>query len=109
MIPRVFRPILDWEKRGHFSFSLFAADGVLAAWLLFAQRAFLGLSLPSSHTLAKFAVGVAVLAWCARLHATTGGKLRWLPAQAWASRPQQGKAHRTEGNEIQSPPFRRWA
>jgi hypothetical protein len=87
MIPRLFRPILEWEKNSRLSLSLLCGDAALAAWLLFAQRAFLDDSRPTSHTLAKFSVGVAVAAWIVRLHAFPGGKIRWLFAKTAALVP----------------------
>src|SRR3954471_21111757 len=82
MVPRIFHPIAGWKKSGRFSFSLLVGDAAIAAWLLFAQRAFLGQPLPSTHTLEKFAAGVAVLSWIVQLHAIAGRKLRWLFVKA---------------------------
>ncbi len=91
VLQRARAAVLGWERRGRFSGSLLAGDAAIVLWLLFAQRAFLGLPAPSSHTLGKFAVGTAMLALLVRLHAFSGRKFRWLvakvavlaPAVAW--------------------------
>lgn len=74
--------VLGWERRGWFSFSLLIGDAAIAGWLLVAQRAFLGLPPPSSHTLGKFAAGTALLALAGRLHSFRHGRVRWLLAKA---------------------------
>ncbi len=74
--------VFVWERRGRFSGSLLLGDAAIALWLLFAQRAFLGLPPASSHTLGKFAVGTALLALVLQLHAFPGRKFRWLLAKA---------------------------
>jgi hypothetical protein len=74
--------VLDWERRGWFSGSLLVGDAALALWLLFAQRAFLGLPAPTSHTLGKFTLGTALLAVVVRLHAFSGRRFRWLLLKA---------------------------
>jgi hypothetical protein len=74
--------VLGWERRGWFSFSLLIGDAAIALWLLFAQRAFLGLPPPSSHTLGKFALAISLLALVVQLHVFSARKFRWFLAKA---------------------------
>lgn len=82
--------VLRWERRGRFSGSLLLGDAAIALWLLFAQRAFLGLPTPTSHTLGKFAAGVALLAFVLQFHAFTARRFRWLLAKAALLAPGVG-------------------
>jgi len=75
-MPQIFTFATDSRKfREHFNLSLLIADSGVAAWLLFAHRCFLGLTIPSLTLIITVSITIAGLAWLCGLHRdwTTGG------------------------------------
>ena len=56
------------KLREHFSLSLLIADSGIAAWLLFAHRCFLGLTIPPLSLIITASITLAGLAWLCGLH-----------------------------------------
>lgn len=61
-------PCLDLERSGRFDFTLLVGDCAIAAWLAFAQRAFLNQPPAAWGQIVLSAVLVALLAWLWRWH-----------------------------------------
>jgi len=78
---QIFAFATDSRKfREHFNLSLLIADSGAAAWLLFSQRCFLGLTIPSLSLIITVSITIAGLAWLCGLHrdwATGGVRFIW--------------------------------